>query len=144
MKKILYGLCILLSTASFAASPTVDEKVSTRFNQTFPNAVNVKWYEYATFYEVVFLNNGISCMLKYDLQGNVLSLRRDYYEKDLPLFIKAKLKLNYEKKRIFGITEITTDDAISYTIILEDEKHWITVKSNENGSMSIVQKLKKT
>jgi hypothetical protein len=132
----------LISTSSFA-NPPVDEKISSRFKETFPNASNEKWYEYEGFYEVLFQTNDISCRMKYDMQGHIISVRRDYTEKDLSLYILAKLKAKYTGKKIFGVTEITTEGGTNYNIVLEDEKHWITVKSDATGNMSIAQKLKK-
>ena len=64
---------------------------------------------------------------------------------DFPLtesFI-AKTKEAYKGKKIFGVTEITSSDGITYNIILEDAKHWTTVKSDASGNMHVVQKLKK-
>ena|SRR5215218_2515666 len=143
MKRVFYGLALLLSTTSFAATPTVDEQISKQFKETFPTALNTKWYEYETFYEVVFENNQVLCRIKYDFKGNIISVRRDYYEKDLSLFIVAKIKEKYAGKRIFGITEITSSEGIVYTIVLEDDKNWITVNASDNGELSLVQKLKK-
>lgn len=143
MKKILFGIVLLVSTASFAANPPVDEKISKIFRETFPHVNNAKWYEYETFYEVLFQSNEVACRVKYDLDGKVISVRRDYYEKDLPLFIKVKLKEKYTNKAIFGVTEITSEEGVTYNIILQDEKHWTTIKSDASGNMNIVQKLKK-
>ena len=73
----------------------------------------------------------------------MLSVRRDYYEKDLPIYILVKTKERYKGKKIFGVTEISSDAGITYNIILEDDKHWITVKSDGGGNMSVIQKLRK-
>ena len=143
MKKILFALALLVSTISFAKSPEVDEQVSKRFKETFPTAIEVKWYDYETFYEVVFKNNDILCRVKYDLKGNIISTRRDYHEKDLSLFIVAKVKEKYAGKKIFGITEITSTEGVIYNIVLEDDKNWINLNSDESGNISQVQKLKK-
>jgi hypothetical protein len=64
MKKIFFALALLVGTASFAANPKVDEQVSKQFKETFPTALEVKWFEYETFYEVVFKNNDILCRVK--------------------------------------------------------------------------------
>ena len=80
MKRVLFGLVLLISTVSFPATP-VNEKVASRFAETFPTAENAKWYEYENSYEVFFVNNDMTCRVKYDLQGNILETRRDYYEK---------------------------------------------------------------
>jgi hypothetical protein len=143
MKRVLFGLVLLISTVSFAATPPVNEKVASRFAETFPAAENAKWYEYESFYEVFFVNNEITCRVTYDLQGNIISARRDYYEKNLSLFIVAKVKEKFPGKKIFGVTEVTTQDGIVYTIVLEDEKNWTTITSNEIGNFNVVQKLRK-
>ena len=143
MKRILFALALLVSTASFATSPNVDEQVSKQFKETFPAAIEVKWYDYETFYEVVFKNNDILCRVKYDLKGNIISTRRDYHEKDLSLFIVAKVKEKYTGKKIFGVTEITSSEGVIYNIVLEDDKNWINLNSDESGNISQVQKLKK-
>lgn len=142
MKKILYGIALLLSTASFA-DPPVDEKVSKIFKESFPHVNNAKWYEYETFYEVLFQSNEVACRVKYDLNGKVISVRRDYHEKELPIFIKVKMKEKYQNKKVFGVTEITSEEGVSYNIILVDDKHWTTVKSDASGNMQVVQKVKK-
>ena len=143
MKRIFFALALLVGTASFAANPGVDEQVSKQFKETFPSAMEVKWFEYETFYEVVFKNNDILCRVKYDLKGNIISTRRDYTEKDLSLFIVAKVKEKYQGKKIFGITEITSSDGVTYNIVLEDDKYWTNINSDESGNFSQVQKLKK-
>ena len=143
MKKIFFALALLVSTALFATSPEVDEQVSKQFKETFPAAIEVKWYDYETFYEVVFKNNDILCRVKYDLKGNIISTRRDYHEKDLSLFIIAKVKEKYAGKKIFGVTEITSSEGVTYNIVLEDDKNWINLNSDESGNISQVQKLKK-
>jgi hypothetical protein len=143
MKKVLFGLVLLISTVSFAATPPVNEKVAALFAEAFPAAQDAKWYEYESSYEVFFVNNDITCRLTYDLQGNIVSARRDYYEKNLSLYIVAKVKEKFPGKKIFGVTEVTTRDGIVYTIVLEDEKNWTTITSNEIGNFNVVQKLKK-
>jgi len=143
MKKILFVFALLVSTASFATSPEVDEQVSKQFKETFPAAMEVKWYDYETFYEVVFKNNDMLCRVKYALKGNIISTRRDYHEKDLSLFIVAKVKEKYAGKKIFGVTEITSSEGVIYNIVLEDDKNWINLNSDERGNISQVQKLKK-
>ena len=67
MKRILYVLVLLVSMSAFAATPLLDEQISKQFKETFPAALNAKWYEYETFYEVLFENNQVPCRVKYDL-----------------------------------------------------------------------------
>jgi hypothetical protein len=143
MKRIFFAFALLVSTVSFAATPNVDEQVSKQFKETFPAALDIKWFEYESFYEVVFKNNDILCRVKYDLKGNIISTRRDYTEKDLSLFIVAKIKEKYQGKKIFGVTEITSSEGVTYNIVLEDDKYWTNINSDESGNISKLQKLKK-
>lgn len=143
MKKILFGIAILISTSSFAGNNPPDERISKTFKESFPHVSNAKWYENEKYYEVLFENDGITCRMTYDLKGNLLNVRRDYLEKDLPIYIMVKAKEAYKGKKIFGVTEITSTEGITYNIIMEDAKHWITVKSDASGNMHMVQKLKK-
>jgi hypothetical protein len=143
MKRIFFAFALLVTTVSFAATPNVDEQVSKQFKETFPAALDIKWFEYESFYEVVFKNNDILCRVKYDLKGNIISTRRDYTEKDLSLFIVAKIKEKYQGKKIFGVTEITSSEGVTYNIVLEDDKYWTNINSDESGNISKLQKLKK-
>lgn len=143
MKRIFFAFALFVSAVSFAATPNVDEQVSKQFKETFPAALDVKWHEYETFYEVVFKNNDILCRVKYDLKGNIISTRRDYHEKDLSLFIVAKVKEKYQGKKIFGVTEVTSSEGVLYNIVLEDDKNWTNITTDETGNITQVQKLKK-
>jgi hypothetical protein len=53
------------------------------------------------------------------------------------------VKEKYQGKKIFGITEITSSEGVTYNIVLEDDKYWTNISSDESGNLSQVQKLKK-
>lgn len=142
MKHICFALIMMISTTAFAGV-TITEKVLKAFNAIFPKAEKAKWYEYEKTYEVLFENNGISCRVKYDAEGKMIFLRRDYNENELSSYIRAKLREKYPGSKIFGVTEITSSEGLYYTIFLEDEKSYTTVKSNDSGEFSMVQKTKK-
>jgi hypothetical protein len=143
MKRIFFGLVLLLSTSAFAANTPVDEQVVKKFQETFPTALDVKWSAYETFYEVVFYNNKIMCRARYDLKGSILSVLRYYYEKDLPHFIAVKLKEKHPGKKIFGITEITSEEGVVYNIVLEDDTRWFHIRSTDSGYLTLTNKYKK-
>ena len=50
----------------------------------------------------------------------------------------------YPGKKIFGITEVSTSDMITYHIVLEDNKYWLNVQSDATGNISLEKKLIKT
>jgi hypothetical protein len=143
MKKIFLGFALLLSTVAFAFDRTVDEAIAKRFHETFPTAQNIKWYTYEDFYEVFFDYNQVTCRIDYDMKGNVISVRRDYSEKDLPAFILAKVKQKYPDMKVFGVTELLSENVVTYEIILEDAKTWTRVNSDAYGAMYVSKKYRK-
>jgi hypothetical protein len=58
-------------------------------------------------------------------------------------FIASKIKEKYSNKSIKGITEIQDDSGLSYQLILQDEKNWYIVNSDEAGNMTVKNKFKK-
>ncbi len=145
MKKIILSIATaLFSFIAFAAAPVaVSEKALFAFNQSFKDAKEVVWSEYENFYEVKFKHNTIQAMISYDEDGNILRSRRYYFEDMLPLLIKAKINKRYSDKKIYGITELASDAEVAYYIILEDDKTWLTIKSDSFGNLSTYSKFKK-
>jgi len=145
-RKLLFAsLCLLsLSAGAFANDGfTISEKLLKTFKQTFPDAEQVKWMEQTDKYTVNFKENGILTKIDYDKEGNFLSSIRYYTEKNLPVNIICKLQKKYADKKVFGVTEMTTEGTVEYYIKLEDETNWITVKSNVDGNLQVVEKYKK-
>ena len=145
MKKIILSVATaLFSVIAFAAAPVaVSEKALSSFQKSFKDAKEVVWSEYENFYEVKFMHNMVRSWISYDEEGNILRSRRYYYEDMLPLFLKAKINKRYSDKKIYGITEIASDAEVSYYIMLEDDKNWLTIKSDSFGNMSTYEKFKK-
>ncbi|MDQ6609924.1 MAG: hypothetical protein M3Y85_08900 [Bacteroidota bacterium] len=143
MKKISFSLLMMLIVCSAFATSPVNEKVLNVFSTAFPKVQNVRWYEYKDYYEVLFDQDDLKCRVQYNAEGQVIRSRRDYYGKDLCPFLKAKIAQKYPGKNVYGVTEITTDEEISYDIILEDEKTWMYIKSDAVGQMSTANKFNK-
>jgi hypothetical protein len=146
IQKTLFTLvCFMTLTAGAFATDgfTISEKMLNSFKKTFPDAQQVKWLEQADRYTVNFSENGVLTKIDYDKDGNFISSLRYYKEKNLPINILCRLQKKYADKKVFGVTEMTTDAAVEYYIKLEDDENWITVKSNADGNMQVVEKYKK-
>jgi len=146
IQKTLFTLvCFMTLTAGAFATDgfTISEKMLKSFKQTFPDAQQVKWLEQTDRYTVNFKENGILTKIDYDKEGNFISSLRYYTEKNLPINILCRLQKKYADKKVFGVTEMTTDAVVDYYIKLEDAENWITVKSNVDGNMQVVEKYKK-
>jgi hypothetical protein len=143
MKKIfLIAAAAFFATSSFAANPS--QKVLNAFNKTFAQVKDVSWQDVAdNQYEANFKQNDIIFRVMYDEEGNVVKSIRYYFGQSLPIFIQAKLAKKYDGKTVFGVTELTTDNEMTYYIILEDKTTWTHVKSDVFGNMSTEKKLKK-
>ena len=144
MKKLLFTAATLVSLLSFATPPVdINAKVLKAFNETFEYAQNVVWNEGADFYDVSFKYNDILTRVRYDTKGNFMHSIRYYDEHQLPLNVIAKLKKQYAGKKVFGVTEITTNSEVIYRIVLEDEKNWFIVNADAAGSLAEIEKYKK-
>ena len=148
MKKIIFAcLAAFISTTSVFAAPTalVTEKVLKVFHDAFPEVKQPTWYNFDNYYEVYFTNaDNSSCRIDYNPDGILLSTTRYYTSQNLSPAIRAKVNEKYPGKKIFGITEVSTSDMLTYHIVLEDNKYWLNVQSDATGNISLEKKLIKT
>ena len=144
MKKLIILAC-LFATLSVAASnpPEVTEKVLKAFNETFMKATDVVWHETQNFYEASFKQSEIISRAIYDAGGNLLRTTRYYSQENLPINILTRVKKKYEGKSVYGVTELSTEDVVSYHITLQDEKNWYIVIADNWGNLELSKKYKK-
>ncbi|HLZ85867.1 MAG TPA: hypothetical protein VKQ52_01450, partial [Puia sp.] len=131
-KSLVIACCLfaLVSGAFAATDLTISDKLLQAFHKTFPDAQQVKWAETEDKYMVNFKQGDILTKVEYDKDGNFLNSLRYYTEKNLPVNLLCRLQKKYADKKVFGVTELTTDASVEYYIKLEDAENWITVKSN--------------
>lgn len=142
MKKILLAAIVFASSFSaMADDPT--GKVLEAFNKTFPNVKEVAWTENEQSYEVKFKQNEVLSKITYDKDGNILRALRYYYEQNLPLLVLSKVRSKYSDKKIFGVTEESSEEGTFYHIILEDEKHWLNITADSYGGIKLDKKFNK-
>jgi hypothetical protein len=139
MKTIIICLSMLFSLSAFAA-PDSNQTVIKKFNETFPEAQNIKWYSAPNYYEVSFIDKTIPERVYYDLNGRVIRTIRYYDETKLNPFISQKIKERFRNKSIKSITELQEDDGILYQVILQDNKHLYVVNCNGSGEMYLQHK----
>jgi hypothetical protein len=148
MKKYLNMLLcfafLAIGKISFAGNVIeVNEKVVKAFKQTFPYAEQVSWDEFSDRYIVHFEENKVKAVVDYDKEGNYLGSKRYYKEDNLPVSILYKIRKKYTDKKIFGVTEISSETSIDYYVKMEDSSNWVTVKCDASGAMEVVEKYKK-
>lgn len=145
MKKLLaFAASVSICFTLMAAEPLrVNDKVLQAFEQTFKNASGVVWYEYNNSFEVKFMHNSIKCNISYDKEGSILNTIRYYGEQELPLLIRAKLQKQFPGKKVFGVTEISSESMLDYYIVLEDATTWRHVKCSATGNVESYKKYRK-
>ena len=145
MKKLaLAGFALLIAFHSFAWSgPDVQKVLQQAIEQNFPNAENVTWSTEANGYTVSFTVKSILTRISYDKKGKFTGSLRNYSEQMLPFYITNMLKQKYPDYKTFGVTEITSADEINYFVKLEGPKRWITVRVDNDGNSSVVERYRK-
>ena len=142
MKKVLAIFCSMMFVAG-AYAFEVNEKVLRSFKETFSSAEEVKWEEYKTYYTVSFVHSGVRSKVNYDKDGKMLGSIRYYAPQMLPLNVYNRLKMEYSKKELFGVTEVTFGTDVTYFVKMQDSKNWITVRIDASGNSSIHEKYRK-
>ncbi|MBE7174274.1 MAG: hypothetical protein INR73_27115 [Williamsia sp.] len=143
MKNFIAGLACLFVLTSSCLADMPNEKVLKSFQSTFATAKQVKWMEHEDYFDVSFVQADIRSNVRYDKEGNFMNCTRYYTEQQLPVNIACKLKSKYADKTVFGITEVTNPDDITYYVKMFDNKHWYCVKVNSSGQTEIVEKYRK-
>jgi len=143
MKKILLSAAIVFSFSFSAMADDPSQKVLDAFNKTFPHVKDVAWTESEQSYEVKFKQNEVLSKVTYDKDGNIVKTLRYYYEQNLPLLVLSKVKNKFSDKKIYGVTEESSDEGTFYHIILEDEKHWINITADSYGGIKVDKKFNK-
>lgn len=141
MKKVLMIVCAAFIAAAAYADP--NEKVLKSFRETFTQAEDVRWDETENYFTVSFVSAGIRSKVNYNKEGDMMSSIRYYSPQMLPLNIFNKLKKENPKKNLFGVTELTVGNDVSYYVKVEDGKNWYTFKVDESGNYQITEKYKK-
>ena len=148
MKKIFFaGIVILFSaTSAFATRlPDVTAKVLKVFHEAFPEVKQTTWYNFDEYYEVFFKSDeNCSCRIDYSPEGIVLSTTRYYPGENLSPVIRAKINEKYPGKDIFGVTEVSNNDKLTYHLVLQDSKYWYNIEADATGSCRLEKKLMKS
>jgi hypothetical protein len=141
-------LCISL-IARDPGPGEIDDKLIKTFATSFPKAERVHWYEMPKAWVVNFVADGVRSRIVYTKDGKVTEFTRYYFEANLPFLIRSKIKEAYPNKSIFGVVEVSIllaeggTSKMDYFVKLEDEKTWLTVKSDNEGNLRVVEKYKK-
>ncbi|MBV7533631.1 PepSY-like domain-containing protein [Chitinophaga sp. sic0106] len=149
MKKFLIAIvaALTLTSANIYAVPyetTVNTKVKSAFDNAFANVSDVKWFtdDNKTFTAKFTLNN-TRVNAYFDANGELLVTSRWIEAESLPLAVVNKLMKKYPGNSIQSIVEFESAGGTIYMIMLEGEKTWMKVRADENGNLTLKEKLQK-
>ena len=130
MKRIICYAASLLIIVSVAAAP--GSKLIQAFNETFPNAKNVKWNDAKDGYFVSFYQNEKFEKVFYNTDGEFVCSWKYTDGKELPTNIMMRLNKKYNQAKIIGVTELATKDNINYEVKLSkgDKLYAVTFLSD--------------
>lgn len=135
MKKVIvYFASCFLAISSIAATP--DSKILQRFNETFPNAQNVKWRDDKAGYFVSFIQNGDFNKVFYNTAGDFVYALKYCNAEDLPNNIAMGLNQKYGESKVLGVTEVTTQSNMFYNVKLSKEKKLYDLNVLADGSIA--------
>jgi hypothetical protein len=142
MKKITIAalaLLLLLRVTAASNGPEVKKDLQQSFQKDFPNAENIHWGENNDGYSVTFTVKSILTRITYDKKGRFTGSLRNYSEQILPFYLTNKLKKKYPGQEIYGVTEVTSPNDVTYFVKLQSDKYWTTVRLEADGSSEMVE-----
>lgn len=137
MKKIacIVAAFIVLSAGAVNETPFVNEKVLKTFDMLFEKAENITWRTTEIDNEASFNLKDIKVRAVIDNYGKLIRTIRYYGEEHLPANIRYGVKKKFEKKEIRNVSELSTDNEVTYYITLTDEKHLVNAVVNSAGQV---------
>lgn len=136
MKRLTFFILLCcLASAAIAANPVVGEQALKSFNSLFSNVQNVVWTSGKEYCDVSFQAEGKRMKARFDNTGNLIQTIRYYKEEELPVFVRQRIRKQYKHCEIYGVTELSTKDALTYTLSLRNDRHLFVVLSDLNGSV---------
>jgi hypothetical protein len=147
MKKIIVGLTLLLSLASFTAFARGEEKVSQEtllnFKKEFKAAENVSWAVADEIATASFSMNGFRIQAYFDGDGQLLGTARTILFEQLPITVINSINNRFETAPVYGIVEYTRGAETFYCMTVETTKNKFNVRATSSGNISVDKKIKK-
>jgi len=141
MKKLVFTLMIAVacSAGAFAATGSVNTKMSTHFSKTFAHAKDVMWVSGSSFVKVNFVLDGEKMSAFYDESGDLLATSRTFAFDKLPKQALATLMDEYAfpAYQLTDCIEIkNANGEIRYYVSFESDNSNAVVEINPNGEVS--------
>lgn len=137
MKKSI-ALAFLLTFFAFTSfagtgnEPT-DKNIADKFTKIFASAQSVNWVQNKGFVQADFLLNGQYLSAYFTPDAKMAGVSRNLLSNDLPIYLMADLKINYEGYWISELFEYANPDSDTYYVTVENADKKLILKSNSTG-----------
>lgn len=146
LKTIFAAALMLFATSAFAInSPEkVTATVKAAFEKNFTGAENVNWKKSEELYFASFELHAKEVTAAYNENGELVGVSRQINTSQLPLNVSLAIDNKFEGYKIAAnTTELTYDGQTTYYVFAENSKHFLKLKCNSDGYVSIENKIKK-
>lgn len=124
------------------ANEKISDKLSSRFNKLFKNAINVKWYKTGENFLAKFKTEETSNSSLFDKKGRLIYSINYCSQKQLPVSIKKMVTYKYEGYKITSVAKILQDNRKIWVIKLAGKSNYIAARV-EDGEMQEVENFQK-
>ena len=81
------------------------------------------------------LSGVVSTTKVLDADGNIRATIRNYSEDMLPPFISNRIHKKFPGKKVWGVTEVSSEEGTQYKVFLVDDKKWYHLSATSNGEV---------
>ena len=147
MKKMIVGLTLLLSLASFTTFARGEEKISretlVNFQKEFKAAQNVSWAVADEVATASFNLNGFRVQAYFDAEGQLLGTARTILFDQLPISVINAINNQYGTAPVYELVEYTRGGETFYCLTVETAKSKLKVRAAVSGSLLVEKRIKK-
>jgi YD repeat-containing protein len=126
---------------SYAAG--ISSKAVKDFHSRFAKINTESWYNNDGGIVSYFVNEGVTCRVMYDKNGNWKGTEQTYSEEGLPDHLRSAVKGTYFDYNITLVNEIQTMEGLVYIIHLENKSSLKNIRVNSDGEMDVRESYQK-
>lgn len=148
MKKIIAGMILVLSLASFTTFASGGEKIGqetlVNFKKEFKAAQNVKWSVADEVSTATFNLNGFRVQAYFDVDGQLLGTARSILFEQLPISVINSINNRFDDAPVYEIVEYTRGAETFYMMTIDAAKAKLKIRATATGYITVEKKIKKS
>lgn len=147
MKKIIlsvFTVVTLAATTAFAFNPPgINKAVEESFRKEFAGSQLLSWSEQGEYLKATFILAGYRTEAYFTEDGTLHGSIRGLFYNQLPLVVITTIEKRFDAPEVIDVSEITNAGGTIYRLTLDADGKRYRVRTDSNGNLSDVEKLKK-